>query len=643
MQNRPSRARPSLPPLAVEAELSAASRRGSLVTPSPKRGSAAVQPVVEPPTPLTAAAVADKAAGSLRNLRSSIEQVPVPPPAAASVFIRASTNDGFADGTGSGTMSALRGARSAASTLDQVDSRKGSKETVKEGSHKEDFRAGSKDDRRGSRHSSVDEESSSALSDSDRDSSDASGSKKPEDTQENAADVVEDMVTTWKSVTARLETPLLQDRRLLAEVSESMVSQLSSTFACMHQALSRERARHASGVSLMIRKVDKDLRETFQSVRDTFKVLTEQLVLLAKESETGRRQVRSIQAAYAKVKNASEAQAQYVQELEAVIDGQSRSGISAKLKKLSAEATAAQHTLVAMKQEFHQQQAALLEENKRLKKELKRMDDASKGIGLPGFVEPPKLPEMVASWTRREIRDSPGIGLGGTPSRQGEVSQRTTASPGLRTISSCSSRCTPMPMGDVVGGMLAHSDAGRSVSRCKGVRSASQEARRAATTPTSPRGETFSEVSELKRRLRATEDKCETQRKIVSFASTALLLLRDIFTELRAHRHIQAAEEVNGEPGGNVLPEGSAPKPHEVLERLVKLFYGAIPRLGNFSELLTALGEEAAGRDAEFSPVLEDEQDGAFASTMTLQPESDIAEATPLSSLRHSGVAILQN
>ncbi|CAE8691621.1 unnamed protein product [Polarella glacialis] len=91
-----------------------------------------------------------------------------------------------------------------------------------------------------------------------------------------------------------------------------MVEQLNQMCAFMGQAMTQERARHSSDVSLILRKVDKDLRETFRHVHQTFATLTDQTSRLAQEVETGRKQVSNVKDKHARAKQAIEAQARYV-------------------------------------------------------------------------------------------------------------------------------------------------------------------------------------------------------------------------------------------------------------------------------------------------------------------------------------------
>merc|ERR1719453_1054616 len=124
----------------------------------------------------------------------------------------------------------------------------------------------------------------------------------------------------------------LGDRRLLTELSESMVSSLNQMYAFMQHAMDRERAKHSSDVSMMVRKIEKDLKGTFDSVHETFRTLTEQILLLAREVEQGRTQLQTIQEQHNVEREAALTREQYVSELEAVLEGQQPGLCDALLK-----------------------------------------------------------------------------------------------------------------------------------------------------------------------------------------------------------------------------------------------------------------------------------------------------------------------
>jgi len=85
----------------------------------------------------------------------------------------------------------------------------------------------------------------------------------------------------------KLDKPL--DRGSAMEFSNFAMSQLNQMYAYMEQAMSRERARHSSDVHLLMKKVDKDLKETFRAVRDSFVSLTKQVQGLLREVEAGKK------------------------------------------------------------------------------------------------------------------------------------------------------------------------------------------------------------------------------------------------------------------------------------------------------------------------------------------------------------------
>merc|ERR1719399_2221362 len=109
---------------------------------------------------------------------------------------------------------------------------------------------------------------------------------------------------------------LLEDKRVLHELSESMVDQLNKMYSFFQQVMTHERSRHSSEISLLMRKVDKDLRETFRSVKETFRSLTEQVLTLAAQLETSRKKVKELADKYQNAKRVAKTREQYCAELE---------------------------------------------------------------------------------------------------------------------------------------------------------------------------------------------------------------------------------------------------------------------------------------------------------------------------------------
>lgn len=399
--------------------------------------------------------------------------------------------------------------------------------------------------------------------------------------------------STWvkldSSYVASEASVLLEDRKVLAELSESMVGQLNNMYAFMNHSLGRERARHASDVSLMMRKVDKDLKDTFKNVRDTFTALTDQLLQLVREVENGRKQVKSIQSKFQATKQAAEAQAQYVAELEAVIDSQG-AGVTDVLQKLSAQASSSAQAAEKDGDDARQRERFLKNENTKLRIQLKRFEQTEKAEnGVP----PHQLPEMAASWTRRgqktngqqntsksTVLESPAVPS--RPSGQPPSNNGSNFSDEQRPTSQQSAGAVSFGVCDVVGSMLAHSDATRNVSRTKNIKPTTRQPKTHGIKP----GQR--ELSGIRKRAETAEAHCQRQHRLIAFSSTSLVLLRDVFTELKAHHYISAND---GRPD---VDTGSSAKATEVLDRIVRLFYVTIPKLGNFSEIVSALNDEIA-------------------------------------------------
>eukprot|EP00747_Dinoflagellata_sp_TGD_P194755 gnl/TRDRNA2_/TRDRNA2_62540_c0_seq1.p1 gnl/TRDRNA2_/TRDRNA2_62540_c0~~gnl/TRDRNA2_/TRDRNA2_62540_c0_seq1.p1 ORF type:complete len:669 (-),score=130.52 gnl/TRDRNA2_/TRDRNA2_62540_c0_seq1:60-2021(-) len=203
-------------------------------------------------------------------------------------------------------------------------------------------------------------------------------------------------------VSSRADTPMplsmcLGDRRLLTELSESMVSSLNQMYAFMQHAMDRERAKHSSDVSMMVRKIEKDLKGTFDSVHDTFRTLTEQILLLAREVEQGRSRLHDIQEQHGIEREAALTREQYVSELEAVLEGQ-QPGLCEALLKRSQDAARKQRLLMMKTDRAKQREQKALEENRVLRIQVQQLEREQKEIVRGGELMH-SMPEMSTSWT----------------------------------------------------------------------------------------------------------------------------------------------------------------------------------------------------------------------------------------------------
>lgn len=346
---------------------------------------------------------------------------------------------------------------------------------------------------------------------------------------------------------------LLEDKRVLHELSESMVDQLNKMYSFFQQVMTHERSRHSSEISLLMRKVDKDLKETFRSVKETFKTLTEQVTMLAKEVEKGRKQVKSLTDKYTQAKKLAQTRGQYVSELEAVVDSHGPK-VSEELKRLTEGQAELREEMQKSEMRFKAREKQLMEENKALKAAATLLESQAKEIKKS--VPPPLLPEMASSWTYKQDSSGPNS-LGNT----GPIAPKES---------------------------LAKWDSQRAVPRTKAVQGG-----RRMVGPASPRSpmktmKVDPEVAELRRRLEHADERAMRQAKLTAFSSASLLLLKEIFGELNTSGQLKAGGRKDGEA------QAVTKKAPDVLESIVKMFYEAIPRLGNLSELFSALNEEMA-------------------------------------------------
>lgn len=167
---------------------------------------------------------------------------------------------------------------------------------------------------------------------------------------------------------------------------------------------------------------------------------------------------------------------------------------------------------------------------------------------------------------------------------------------------------------------MAVCDGGRAISRLKSVPQSPRALPPRPFTSESLRRPDQHEVTSLRRRLRQAEDRSSRQRRLMEFASAALLLLRDIFGDLRSQKMIAGEGDVTNSVGKQTT---AALKPAEVLDRIAHRFVTAVPTMGNFSELQLALAEELAGRvstqittseDVQETPRSKAEPDSQYAS-----------------------------
>lgn len=363
----------------------------------------------------------------------------------------------------------------------------------------------------------------------------------------------------------KLDKPL--DRGSATDFSNFAMSQLNQMYAHMEQAMLRERARHSSDVQLLMRKVDKDLKDTFRAVREAFVSLTQQVQELLREVETGKKNIAVVQTKFDAAKSSAAIRAQYVEELEAVLDGQVPN-ISEAMSKLSEDLTRAKMHVDKVDREAAEKEAAVIQEKSATRAIIRSLEERlneKEVLGFAGATELPLLPEMSASWTRRQVHEA-----------------------GSDDIDS-------LDGGSGLNIIMARSDATRAVTRNKCVR---PQGLRPLTTPgrapTTPRNLTrgqqqqcLTEVAELRKRAAEADERVARQHALFLDAAPSLQLLRNIFAELRENWRLQASDQ---EDDKELEDPEKAP---DILDNITHLFVTAFPNLGCFSQVLEALCKEA--------------------------------------------------
>eukprot|EP00451_Oxyrrhis_marina_P035527 CAMPEP_0204382258 /NCGR_PEP_ID=MMETSP0469-20131031/54956_1 /ASSEMBLY_ACC=CAM_ASM_000384 /TAXON_ID=2969 /ORGANISM="Oxyrrhis marina" /LENGTH=489 /DNA_ID=CAMNT_0051374285 /DNA_START=10 /DNA_END=1479 /DNA_ORIENTATION=+ len=86
------------------------------------------------------------------------------------------------------------------------------------------------------------------------------------------------------------------------DMSQVVAEQFHRMYTFFQSALGTERSRHTSEVGLLMRKVDKDLKDTFKNVQGTLRTLTEQVLRLNKALEIEKQKTAILSDKYRKAK-----------------------------------------------------------------------------------------------------------------------------------------------------------------------------------------------------------------------------------------------------------------------------------------------------------------------------------------------------
>lgn len=331
----------------------------------------------------------------------------------------------------------------------------------------------------------------------------------------------------------------------------------------------------------MLRKVDRDLTETFTSVRDTFTTLTDQVIMLAKQVDTGRKKLQTLTDRYVAAKAVAETKRTYINEIEAALSGQGPALVG-QLKTNVEENCKLKEELRVLKEKTEAKEKTLQEQIAQLKAEVKRLElEASRENCPEGSEGPPPLPEMAPSWSLHTDLDH---------SKENEFPSLNATWPS-----------SPSQDRSLDEASVSSSRIGRAVARSRLVRppKTSQAARAAAYE--AARAQTEEQVRRFRRRAELAEkvaieaeERAARQHRLIHFSSTAMMLLKDIFTEMRSSAFLKVGDTSQVKSAANPASVDAAVKPAEVVEKIAGLFLSAVPKLGNFSEVLAAIGQEAA-------------------------------------------------
>jgi len=302
--------------------------------------------------------------------------------------------------------------------------------------------------------------------------------------------------------------------------------------------------------------------------------------------EDGRAALLEFQEKYTLLKENTEAQTQYVKELETVLQAQG-DGTQQVVKSLSERATSAEQELQKVSAEARHRQQGQEEELRMLRLQLRRHEDEANATNrLDAANQPPPLPEASTTWTLRSKPDATQQPEHLAPLGHGDSGRKVNRSlPRFRPTSH--DKCHSHPS---------------TARRCL------RETFDAEPSPRRRVEEVNQELRMLRKRCEAADVRGAQHRRLLGFCQWGMHLLRGIFEELRENWNFQDAtdpEKGDGTLGAMVAPgvdsenanDNGELHARDVLRRIVGLFCSVVPKLGNFAELLAALGEALA--DAE--------------------------------------------
>eukprot|EP00931_Biecheleriopsis_adriatica_P115810 TRINITY_DN91564_c0_g1_i1.p1 TRINITY_DN91564_c0_g1~~TRINITY_DN91564_c0_g1_i1.p1 ORF type:complete len:490 (-),score=105.08 TRINITY_DN91564_c0_g1_i1:2-1471(-) len=343
-----------------------------------------------------------------------------------------------------------------------------------------------------------------------------------------------------------LPSSILDDRNVVTELTQDVAGQLNNMYAFMNQAMLHERNRHSSDISLVLRKIEKDLRHVFRNVSETFRTLLDQMLLLKKEVDSLKEQVQDAEHKREKSQQVAEEQSKYALELEAVLDGH-QPGVSQQFRQLSNDARKAKAAL-----ERQEEQAA--EKEEKLRAEITRLESK-----LLTYIPPPRLEEAPSTWTLQAGSGDPGGN-----------------STGMTDISTVRVSCDSQKL------------------RAKKAKAPPPKRNFANPLPdiARPQSRPGPGPEKQAQECRELEWRCARLHRFACKAYPPLLLLSDVFAELRRSGCFGVVSVA--QDGLDVSGPKDEDHARRVLGQLARLFSASAPQLRGLSELVLALGKVSA-------------------------------------------------
>jgi len=274
--------------------------------------------------------------------------------------------------------------------------------------------------------------------------------------------------------------------------------------------------------------------------------------------------------------------------------------VSQQYFEISRKLAGTKDTLSRVSEEGKQRERILQEENQFLRAQLMLRDEKESNTATV----PPLLPEMTASWTRQAVKDSSQFPTGAdvstkpVPRTFTPRAKETVRTPKLASHSVTPKAASNSERGTIVSCVLEHCDSKRTVPRSKSVRpySHSRTTRQECTVDRADANKRVEQrtIQRVQRGLKksrpqtlSSPNRTNEKQQRVTFLSTIVLLLGNMFEELHLHKRRERAYSSD-------MSEAGLENTAQTLNKIMLLFESVLPKFSNFSALFGELSAEAA-------------------------------------------------